>query len=393
MFEKMQEQPPVSLLGLLIAYQADQRSHKIDLGVGVYRDATGHTPVMRAVKAAEKYLQETQDSKRYIGREGDLAFVEALKPIIFGAGSELIAQTTGLQTPGGCGAIRLGADVIATASPKARVFTGTPGWPSHNLFFRHSGQEIVEYPFFDLATQTIMFDKVREALRSANEGDVILLHGCCHNPTGANFSDDQWQEITDLLVERKLFPFLDLAYQGLGSGLEKDAEPLRKVLSAVDEAIISYSCDKNFGLYRERVGVLYLMSRNPYDLKVAASNAAACAAPNWGMPPDHGASVVRTILESEELTAIWRAELEEMGARVNGNRAALAEAHPDLAFIKEQGGLFSTLNMSVETAKKLREDYAIYFADSGRMNLAGMQLADVEPIISALIAEGVLKAI
>ncbi|SFN48537.1 aromatic-amino-acid transaminase [Cohaesibacter marisflavi] len=393
MFEKMQEQPPVSLLGLLIAYQADPRPHKIDLGVGVYRDATGHTPVMRAVKAAEKRLWETQDSKRYLGREGDMGFVEALKPIIFGAGSDLIDQTAGLQTPGGCGAIRLAADVIATASPDVRVWTGTPGWPNHNLFFSHSGQEVVEYPFFDLATQTILFDKVREALTSTREGDVFLLHGCCHNPTGANFTTEQWQEIAQLLAERKLVPFLDLAYQGLGSGLEEDAKALQLVLSAVDEAFISYSCDKNFGLYRDRVGALYMMSRNPRELKIAASNASACAAPGWGMPPDHGGAVVRTILESKELTAIWRAELKEMGERVNGNRAALANAHPDLAFIKEQGGLFSTLNMSAETAKKLREHYAIYFADSGRMNLAGMQPADVKPIIDALVAEGVLKAL
>nr|WP_321461833.1 aromatic amino acid transaminase [uncultured Cohaesibacter sp.] len=393
MFEKLQEQQPGSLLGLLIAYQADPRPNKIDLGVGVYRNASGETPVMRAVKAAEKHLQETQDSKRYIGREGDLTYVELLKPIIFGAESDLIEQTVGLQTPGGCGAIRLGADVIAAASPQASIWLGTPGWPSHNLFFEQSRQPIREYPFFDLATQTILFDKAVEAMQAASAGDVFLLHGCCHNPTGENFTAEQWSQITQLLVERKLVPFMDLAYQGLGDGLEADARPLRQVLEAVDEAIISYSCDKNFGLYRDRVGALFLMSKNERELRIAGTNAAACAAPNWGMPPDHGASVVRTILQSAELTAIWKAELEEMCARVNGNRAALADAHPELAFIKRQGGLFSTLNMSSDTAKALRKNYGIYFADSGRMNLAGMQPADVEPIIKALIAEGVLQAL
>nr|WP_321455719.1 amino acid aminotransferase [uncultured Cohaesibacter sp.] len=393
MFENLQEQPPASLLGLLMAFQADPRPNKIDLGVGVYRDNTGHTPVMRAVKAAEKYLQEHQDTKRYLGREGDLEFVELLKPIIFGTDSDLIHQTVGLQTPGGCGAIRLGADVIATANPKAKIWTGTPGWPNHNLFFTYSGQEVIEYPFFDLAEQKIIFEKVLEALKSADEGDIFLLHGCCHNPTGVNFSQEQWQAITDLLVERKLVPFLDLAYQGLGEGLEKDAQAVRLVLGAVDEAIISYSCDKNFGLYRDRVGILYLMSKNPQQLQIAGSNAAACAAPSWGMPPDHGAAIVRTVLQSEELTKIWKAELEEMCARVNGNRAALADAHPDLFFIRHQEGLFSTLNMSKETAKKLREVHAIYFADSGRLNLAGMQPSDAKTIVEALIAEGVLKAL
>nr|WP_319387771.1 aromatic amino acid transaminase [uncultured Cohaesibacter sp.] len=393
MFDKLQEQPQVGLLGLLIAFQADPRPNKIDLGVGLYRDATGRTPVMRAVKAAEKYLQEHQDSKSYIGREGDLAFVNLLKPIIFGEGSDLIDCTVGLQTPGGCGAIRLGADVIATASPEARIWTGTPGWPSHNLFFEASSQQIAEYPFFDLVEQKILFDNVLKALNTASEGDVILLHGCCHNPTGQDFSTEQWQEITDLLVRRKLVPFLDLAYQGLGGGLEKDAQALRHVLGAVDEAIISYSCDKNFGLYRDRVGALFLMSRNPRDLKAARSTAGTCAAPSWGMPPDHGAAVVRTVLQSEELTAIWKVELEEMCARVNGNRAALADAHPDLGFVRHQGGLFSTLNMTPQTAKRMREAYGIYFADSGRMNLAGMQPGDVQPIIEALVAEGVLKAV
>ncbi|WP_316860144.1 aromatic amino acid transaminase [uncultured Cohaesibacter sp.] len=393
MFEKLQEQQPGALLGLLIAFKADPRPNKIDLGVGLYRDETGNTPVMRAVKAAERHLQETQQSKSYIGREGDLAFVELLKPIIFGEGSELIDKTVGLQTPGGCGAIRLAADVIATASPDASIWLGTPGWISHNLFFEYSKQRIVEYPFFDLVEQKIMFDKVLEVLTSAPEGDVILLHGCCHNPTGVNFTMDQWRQITDLLVERNLVPFLDLAYQGLGNGLEEDVEPLRHVLSRVDEAIITYSCDKNFGLYRDRVGVLYLMSRNPEHLKIAGSNAAACAAPSWGMPPDHGGAIVRTILESEELTAMWKAELVQMCARVNGNRAALAEAHPDLAFVKCQGGLFSTLNMSKETAKALRQNYGIYFADSGRMNLAGMQPSDAKTIVDALITEGVLNAL
>lgn len=389
MFEKLNAQPADSLLALIKAFQVDPRSYKVDLGVGVYRDEEGKTPVMRSVKLAEKHLLETQDSKRYLGPEGDLNFVNLLKPIIFGR-SDSAREMIGIQTPGGSGALRLGAELIASASPAAKVWLGTPSWPNHAPIFESARLAVKDYPFVDLTKQEIEFERVLEALQSANAGDVFLLHGCCHNPTGMDFNFGQWQQIASLLAEKKLIPFIDLAYQGLGDGLEEDAQATRLILGSVDEALIAYSCDKNFGLYRERVGALYLMSRNVEELKVAEGNLAALARVNWSMPPDHGAAIVRVILESAELTEIWRQELLGMCARINGNRASLASAHEDLSFIAKQRGLFSNLAMSKDTAIALRHKHGIYMADSGRMNLAGMQPSDAGSIVKALMAEGVL---
>lgn len=389
MFEKLNAQPADSLLALIKAFQVDPRSYKVDLGVGVYRDEEGKTPVMRAVKLAEKHLIDTQDSKRYLGPEGDLNFVNLLKPIIFGR-SDSAHEIIGIQTPGGSGALRLGAELIASASPAAKVWLGTPSWPNHAPIFESARLAVKDYRFVDLTKQEIEFERVLEALQSANVGDVVLLHGCCHNPTGMDFNFGQWQQIASLLAEKKLIPFIDLAYQGLGDGLEEDAKATSLILGSVDEALIAYSCDKNFGLYRERVGALYLMSRNVEQLKVAEGNLAALARVNWSMPPDHGAAIVRVILESAELTEIWRQELLGMCARINGNRASLASAHEDLRFIAKQRGLFSNLAMSKDTAIALRHKHGIYMADSGRMNLAGMQPSDAEAIVKALLAEGVL---
>ncbi|RUM03899.1 amino acid aminotransferase [Rhizobium chutanense] len=392
MFEQLNSRPADSLLALIKAFQADDRSGKIDLGVGVYRDAMGRTPVMRAVKAAEQFLLENQDSKKYLGPEGDLQFVHLLEPIIFGNAPKFAHRLVGIQTPGGSGALRLGAELIQAANPSAKVLLGIPSWPNHAPIFTSARLAVKDYAFVDLASQQVKFESVIAALSSAGEGDVVLLHGCCHNPTGIDFTMEQWQEITDLLVAHRLVPFIDLAYQGLGDGLEQDAAPTRMILDAVDEALIAYSCDKNFGLYRERVGALYVMARNGNDLGKAESNMAALARVNWSMPPDHGAAVVRTILESPEMTAMWRAELDEMCQRINGNRSALAAASADLAFISRQRGLFSNLSMPKETAVALRANHGIYMADSGRMNLAGMQPADAGAIVAALRAEGCLRS-
>ncbi|CAN7696107.1 aspartate/tyrosine/aromatic aminotransferase [Rhizobium leguminosarum] len=392
MFDELNSRPADSLLALIKAFQADDRSGKIDLGVGVYRDSMGRTPVMRAVKAAEQFLLETQDSKKYLGPEGDLQFVRLLQPIIFGKSPTFAQRLVGIQTPGGSGALRLGAELIQAANPSAKVLLGTPSWPNHAPIFSSARLPVKEYAFVDLMSQQVKFESVVACLSSAREGDVVLLHGCCHNPTGIDFTMEQWRQITEILVAHRLVPFIDLAYQGLGDGLEQDAAPTRMILEAVDEALIAYSCDKNFGLYRERVGALYVMARNGDALRKAESNMAALARVNWSMPPDHGAAVVRTILESEEMSAMWRAELEEMCERVNGNRAVLAAAALDLAFISRQRGLFSNLSMSKETAAALRARHGIYMADSGRMNLAGMQPADADAIVAALRAEGCLKS-
>lgn len=390
MFEALNAQSPDSLLGLIKAFNSDGRAEKIDLGVGVYRDARGVTPVLKAVKEAERLLLETQDSKKYLGPEGDVGFVELLKPYSFGTSDRLAGRIGGLQTPGGTGALRLGAELIRAASANAVVRVGTPTWPNHVPIFTAAGLPIETHRFADLASQAVDFDAVRRGLAQAKAGDVVLLHGCCHNPTGIDFSREQWREIAEILAARKLVPFIDLAYQGLGDGLDEDAFATRLILDRVEEALVAYSCDKNFGLYRDRVGALFVLSRNAGEAETVTGNLAGLARVNWSMPPDHGAAVTRIVLERPELVQLWREELDGMRARINANRAALAAADPALAFIRDQRGLFSNLSMTKPQAQALRSRHAIYCADSGRINLAGMQPSDAGAIVAALKAEGCL---
>ena len=260
MFEQLQDLPPDGLLALIKLYRDDARPEKIDLGVGVYRDSDGGTPVFRAVKKAEHRLHETQDSKSYLGPEGDLGFVAALRPYIFGQGDAFGDRLRGVQTPGGTGAVRLACETLAKAGA-TKVLLGTPSWPNHAPIIQATGMEPVTFTHADIATETLDFDALLTAMKAAEAGDVVLLHGCCHNPTGIDYDLEQWAQIADLVAERGLFPLIDLAYQGLGAGFEEDAEGLRKVLAAAPESMLAYSCDKNFGLYRERVGALYAISK------------------------------------------------------------------------------------------------------------------------------------
>jgi len=391
MFEKLAAQAPDSLLALIGAFRDDPRPEKIDLGVGVYRDAAGRTPVFAAMKAAERRLLETQESKAYLGPEGNLAFARALAPIVLGplAGDERII---GVQTPGGTGALRLAAELIAAADRNAHIWLGTPSWPNHAPLMKAAGLAIRTYRHFDPATQSVCFAEMIAALEQAEAGDVVLLHGCCHNPTGADLSSAQWQSVAELLAARRLVPLIDLAYQGLGDGLEEDAAGLRHVLTRVDEALIAYSCDKNFGLYRERVGMLFVRGRDGASARVAYSNVLTLARANWSMPPDHGAAAVALILEDDTLRADWRRELDSMRTRIAGVRAELAAADPAFAALAGQKGMFSLLPLSKETIEKLRKDKAIYMAASGRISVCGLTPANlprfVDVMRAALAAEG-----
>jgi aromatic-amino-acid transaminase len=390
-FEALNAKPPDALLGLIKIFNADPRANKIDLGVGVYRDTHGQTPVLKAIKEAERILIETQDSKKYLGPEGDVGFTKLLEPYIFGAKHSLAGRIAALQTPGGTGALRLGAELVHAAGPGVSVQIGTPTWPNHAPIFTAAGVKIETHRFMDLERQAIDFDSVRQALAKAKAGDVVLLHGCCHNPTGADFSHEQWREIAETLKARKLVPFIDLAYQGLGDGLEEDAWATRLVIDTVDEALVAYSCDKNFGVYRDRVGALYVINRDASEAEKTMSNLAALARVAWSMPPDHGAAAVRLVLERPALVEIWRKELDGMRARINGNREALKAADSRLAFVAKQRGLFSTLFMTKPQAEAMRNRHAIYCTDGGRINLAGMQPTDAGLIVAALKAEGCLS--
>jgi aromatic-amino-acid transaminase len=382
-FGALQVQPPDSLLSLIKLYKADPRPTKIDLGVGVYRNAEGDTPVFAAIKAAEAKLLAEQASKSYLGPEGDTGFVEKIQPIVFGQG-KAAADIVGVQTPGGTGALRAAAELIHAAKPGATIWLGTPSWPVHAQIFNAVGLNVQTYRYYDAADRRLAFDDMVAALSHADAGDFVLLHASCHNPTGVDLSFDQWREVTKIIVERGLVPFVDCAYQGLGQGLEEDAAGLRHVFENVDEALLAYSCDKNFGVYRERTGALFARSRQ--NQEAVFTTILLIARGCWSMPPDHGAAAVRLILESAELTAQWRAELDEMRERINSIRHALADADPRLEPIREQRGMFSILPVTPAQVEALRNDHGIYMAPTGRINIAGLNAQSVGPLVQALAA-------
>ncbi|WP_298328772.1 amino acid aminotransferase [Asticcacaulis sp.] len=384
LFAALKDQPSDSLLELIQLHRADPRPDKIDLGVGVYKDEQGHTPVMAAVKQAESALLNSQTSKSYLGTAGDMGFVEALIPVVFGEARHGDPALSGVQTPGGTGALRLAAELLNRARPGATVWVGTPTWINHFPLLEDAGLTLREYRYFDRDTQSVIFPALRKALESAAPGDVVLLHACCHNPTGADLSPEQWREVASLCVERGLLPLIDLAYQGLGQGLEADAAPMRDLLKHVPEALIAYSCNKNFALYRDRVGALFYQCRDAARRERLRGNLINLARTLWSMPPDHGAAVVRLILSDAALTKMWSDELDAMRLRVHSLRAALAAAHPGLGFLTRQNGLFSTLPLSPEQVLSLRTQHGIYMAASGRVNLAGLATAQVPVLAAAL---------
>ena len=387
MLDRLAPQAPDALLALIKLHREDPRADKIDLGVGVYRTGQGATPVFGAIKAAEKKLVETQDSKAYLGPEGDMGFVEALMPYVFGTEDPSMGgRIEGMQSPGGTGAVRLAA-ALAKAAGVRRVLLGMPSWPNHAQILADLDLEVLPFAHAK-ADGTADIEAVLAVIEGAAEGDAILLHGCCHNPTGIDYSHAQWDRIAAALAAGRALAILDLAYQGLGSGMDEDAYGLRAVLAAVPEALVAYSCDKNFGLYRDRVGAFYVMAQDGGQLPAIMSNAAALARANWSMPPDHGAAAVRLILEDETLTAQWLDELDTMRARMRQVRDRLAAAGTvgsiDLAPLGGQNGLFSMLPLSKEQIGALRADHGVYMAGSGRINVAGLTAGNIDKFIAAL---------
>ena len=385
LFDRLDEQKPDALLQLIALCKADPRPEKIDVGVGVYRDSAGRTPILRSVKKAEEILWETQETKSYLGSEGDARFTALIRPIVFGKALAADDRIVGLHTPGGCGALRLGAELIHKANPEARIHVGQPTWPNHAPLIECAGVEMVPYDYYDCEARRILFDRMVTALEEARPGDLVLLHGCCHNPTGADLGPDQWRVVADLVSRRGLIPFVDLAYQGLGDGLEADAVGTRLVIEAADQALVAQSCDKNFGIYRERTGNLFVKGSNRRVAEIVFGNLVQLARTMWSMPPDHGAAAARIVLDDPELRADWLAELDEMGGRIRSLRERLAAYDSRLAYLRDQKGMFSILPIGPAQVLALREEKGIYMANSGRFNVVGLSDENVERFAAAVV--------
>src|SRR5258705_4522701 len=375
------EDPLIALVGMANAYL---RPDKIGVGVGLFRDGAGNTPILKVMKEAEQRLIDTQATKAYLGSAGDKRFAELLRPIVLGehAGDDRIA---GIQTPGGCGALGLGFELIATVNRGARVLVGAPTWPNHPPIIRAVGLDVVEYPYYERGQGAIRFEDMLDALNKGEPGDVALLHGCCHNPTGADLNPVQWAEVTDVCRDRGLIPVVDIAYQGFGRGLDEDAAGLHGILSQCDEVIIAQSCDKNFSVYRDRLGSIFVKTGSAQRTATAISHVLQRAREMWSMPPDHPAAAARIILDDPELRARWLVELAAMRDRINAVRQRIAAADPRLAFVGRQFGMFSMLPLSREQVLKLREDHAIYMADSGPVNVVGIGDGPIDRFIAAVV--------
>ncbi|NWE72299.1 aspartate/tyrosine/aromatic aminotransferase [Pseudomonas gingeri] len=385
--------PGDPILGLLEAYAQDPNPAKFDLGVGVYKDAQGLTPILQSVKLAEQKLVDGQMTKSYIGGHGDLRFGSLLTELVMGADSPLIAgQRVGAtQTPGGTGALRLSADFIAHCLPGRGIWLSDPTWPIHETIFAAAGLKISHYPYVD-ANNRLDIEGMLAALEQAPRGDVVLLHACCHNPTGFDLSHDDWYKVLDIVRRRELLPLIDFAYQGFGDGVEQDAWAVRLFARELPEVLITSSCSKNFGLYRERTGALIVCTADADKLLDVRSQLAAVARNLWSNPPDHGAAVVMTILADPQLRSLWADEVEAMRLRIAQLRSGLVEAlQPHglaerFAHIGVQRGMFSYTGLSPAQVKRLRDEYSIYMVSSGRANVAGIDATRLDALAQAIAA-------
>ena len=393
MFETLQAQKPDAILALVQMFKDDPRENKVDLGVGVYKDASGKTPVMRAIKAAEQKLWANETTKSYTALTGDPGFADAMVRLVLG---NAVPRNTvsAAATPGGTGAVRQAFELIKMARPAARVFVSNPTWPNHLSILAYLGIETVPYRYFDNDTRGVAFDAMLEDLKTARKGDVVLLHGCCHNPTGANLTILQWQEVIAVLQQTGAVPMIDIAYQGFGDGLEADGAATRAIAAATTECLIAASCSKNFGIYRERTGIL-MMIANGTEPKIAQGTLAFLNRQNFSFPPDHGARLVTMILNDEVLRNDWMTEVEDMRLSMLGLREQLARELQQRSgsdrfdFIAQHRGMFSRLGTTPELVQKMREDFGIYLVGDSRMNIAGLNTQTVPILAEAIVKAGV----
>ena len=391
MFESLQPMPADAILGLIAEHNDDPRPDKIDLGVGVYRTAAGKTPILKVVKEAERRLLEQQDSKAYLGTAGNPEFNAAMQTLAFGD-AELPERLLTVQTPGGSGSLRVAAGLILRAREEATLWVSDPTWANHVPLLGGAGLAMKPYPYYDTDKHVIRIDAMLDTLRAVPKGDLVLFHACCHNPSGLDPSEDEWRQIADLVVERELVPFIDMAYQGFAEGLDTDAFSVRHFAGRVPEMIVSSSCSKNFGLYRDRVGSLSILVDDSATRGVLASQAGSMARTLYSMPPDHGAALVSMILNDDDLCAAWHTEVDDMRGRLREMRGllhtALQEAAPehDFSHLVRATGMFCFLGISAEQVARLKKDHGVYMVDSSRINVAGITPDNIGHLASAIAA-------
>ena len=398
MFQSLPALPADPILGLMASYRADSNPKKIDLGIGVYKNEAGDTPVMTAVKKAEGMILDSQTTKSYVGPTGAAGYNAIVAELLLGKplNDSLGKRRVTVQSPGGCGGLRLAAEFIKSANPNATVWVSNPTWANHVPLLGSAGLKIAEYPYYDYDSHSVKFDAMIECLSKIDSGDIVLLHGCCHNPCGADLNQEQWQQVRDVALKQGFTVFIDLAYQGLGDGLEEDVYGTRLLAESLPELIVVSSCSKNFGLYRERTGAMTLICDSDTAAAVAITQIAGAARAMYSMPPDHGAATVQLILSNDALRTEWDAELTEMRDRINGLRAQFVKQiqsigiEQDFSFIEREKGMFSFLGVNVGQVQTLVNDYSIYLVNSSRINVAGINDANIEYLSNSLAT--VLKA-
>ncbi|WP_034913846.1 amino acid aminotransferase [Erwinia sp. 9145] len=394
MFERIAAAPADPILGLADLFRADDRPNKINLGIGVYKDETGKTPVLTSVKKAEQYLLENETTKNYLSIDGLADFARCTQALLFGKESAIISSKRALtaQTPGGTGALRVAADFIATQTTAKRIWISNPSWPNHKNVFHAAGLEVCEYQYYDAVNHSLNFEAMVSSLRDVQAGDIVLFHGCCHNPTGVDPSAEQWQQLAALSQANGWLPLFDFAYQGFARGLEEDAEGLRIFAASHQELIVASSYSKNFGLYNERVGALTLVASDDAVADTAFSQVKYTIRANYSNPPAHGAAVVATILGNDDLRAVWEQELTDMRQRIHRMRQLFVNtlqekgADRDFSFIINQNGMFSFSGLTKDQVVRLREAFGIYAVNSGRVNVAGMTPDNMSALCEAIVA-------
>tara|TARA_B100000029_G_scaffold503201_1_gene579729 strand:+ start:7448 stop:8638 length:1191 start_codon:yes stop_codon:yes gene_type:complete len=394
LFQSLEALPPDAIIGIMSLYRQDNDPRKVDLSVGVYQDDSGKTPVLDCVRIAEQQILEEQSTKSYVGIAGNAGFNKSMESMLFGVNHPTLraGRISSIQTPGGSGGLCVAGHTIVRAKPEARVWLSDPSWPNHMPLLKLSGLNLEQYPYYDYDKHCINFDAMINAFNTLRSDDIVLLHGCCHNPCGADLSKEQWNLLADLFEERGIVPFIDIAYQGLANGLEEDAYGVRLMAERLDEVVVVTSCSKNLGLYRERVGMTSLVSKDVERAKIAQSNLGNVARGIYSMPPDHGAAVAGRVLSDGELNKLWLKELGTMRTRINSLRQLFVEkaeernAPRDFSFISEEKGMFSFLGLSRKQVVKLREEFHVYMVETSRINVAGINQSNVDYVVDSIVA-------